>query len=252
MPGGAAMSNSSISVGDVVADREGTSPNGVVVNRPPVPVSEWDVWGKGSVASHNPEYPADDRTMIVVYFDELEAYPNYTGGRAIPISQLNRDDVNFYAFPETRLRQIGSLESLELRVGTPTAAPYHARNFAAEENREYIDAIADRGRPKSRPLVRECDGDFELLNGHKRVWASHVAGLETIAVECIYLDDFTAAKRWAQYHLADYSHDEREAALTRLRDRFNRTQVEQIVQPHLPDVAQSATQSPRTDGGRDE
>lgn len=245
------MTDVTISVGDVVEDREETSPDGVVLNRPPIPTSDWHVQDKGPVSLHNPEYPDDDRTIIVVYFDELESnYPNYTGGRPIPISQLNRDDVEYYAFPETRLRPVDFLDPIELQLEEISPAPYHARNFSAATNRDYIDAIAERGRPKPLPLVRDCDHGFELLNGHKRIWASYVAGLETIPVECIYLEDFSAAKRWAKHHLEGYGPDERAAALDRLHDRFNETQVEQITQPHLPDDTQPSPQLARTDGGR--
>jgi len=244
------MPEHTVSVGDVVEDREGTSPDGVVVNRVPKPVSEWYVRGQGPVSEHNPAYPADDRTIIVVYFDRLGSqYPNYTGGRAIPVGKLNSDGVKFYAFPETRLRRINSLKPIEVEIAALRPAPYHARNFSAAANRQYIDAIADRGRPKAPPLVRDCPDGFELLNGHKRVWASYVAGLESLSVECIYLDDLAAAKRWARYHLEAYTAEERAVALDRLRGRFDDTQLERIVPSQLAPLA--ASQQPvRTDGGR--
>ena len=240
-----------ISVGDIVQDREGTSPDGVVVNRPPVPTSEWHVQDIGPVALHNPDYPDDDRTIIVVYFDQLDEHlPNYTGGRPLPLSYLNSAGIDYYAFPKTRLRTVSSLEPMTLALEEIDPAPYHARNFSAAANADYIDAIADRGRPKPIPLVRDCGEQFEILNGHKRLWASYIAGLEEIPVDCIYLDDHSAAEYWARHHLEDYGPEERSVAIDRLQERLPATRVDQIVESHLS-VQTDDSVTIATDGGHD-
>lgn len=242
----------SISTGDIVEDLEGTSPNGIVVNRPPVPIKDWQVFGKGPVSAHNPEYPEDDRVIIVLYEDALqEHYPEYTGGRPIPMKQLTADGAKPYAFPATRLEMIGERGPIELSLDAINPAPFHARNFEAEANRDYIDAIAVRGRPKPIPLVRDSGERYEILNGHKRVWASYVAGLEEIPVHVSYLDDFAAAQYWAERHLDDYDPDEQQVALDRLRDRFG-DRAHAIEREYLPTGTEAVSRQARADGGHDE
>ncbi len=110
--------------------------------------------------------------------------------------QINRDGLRHYSFPKSRLRRIDQLEPIQLTLDAIDPNPYHSRNFTVAENRDYIAAIRDRGRPDPPPIVRDCGDRFELLNGHKRVWASYVAGLESIPCDVHYERELYAARTW--------------------------------------------------------
>jgi len=210
--------------GDVVLDREGNDPDeAVVVNTPATPAEEWEVrYDERTVADDNPDYPADDPVVIVVYRDTLvEDQPHYCGVKPIPISTLNEDGVQWYAFPESRLEYVGRMtQTREIPLDQLDPSPYHSRNFSVDENRDYIDRIADRGYPKPEPLVRVLDDGFEIVNGHKRTWASHVAGLETIPCRTVRLDDEDAARAWANRHLDGYDGEQLDRAVEKLRTRW--------------------------------
>lgn len=247
------QSKTDVTVGAVVEDREGRSPTGVVVNYPPIPAEDWYVPGRGTLAEDNPDYPADDRATIVLFEDDLEEfYPEWTGWEGIPMAQLNADDAPYYTFPESRLRPVDELDQPEISLEAINPAPFHARNFDVDANREFVTEIGNRGHPDPIPVVRPLGDGYEILNGHKRIWASHVAGLEEIPVAILPLDETRAAKYWAQRHLPAYGPDEQRVALERLRDRLDPTIVDEIEREHCspdegpqPDVVQ-------TDGGRDE
>lgn len=234
-------------IGDVVVDDDNDSgERAVVVKIPGAIADDWHVPG-GTVADTNPAYPADDRVIVVAFRDELEReYPRYTGGSALALQQLGRSGVDYYSFPESRLRRVDHLEPREIELDVIDPCPYHARNFDAAANRDYIDAIRERGRPESPPLVRDCGDRFEILNGHKRIWASYVAGLESVPCEVHYERDLYAARTWARYHLKAYSREERQVALRRIESRLDPQQAEYIEATFLPDDATepAATDSP--------
>ncbi|WP_395166329.1 ParB/RepB/Spo0J family partition protein [Natrinema pallidum] len=247
------QSNTEVTVGRIVEDRDGVSPRGVVVNYPPILASDWHVQGRGTLAEDNPDYPADDRTAVVVFETDFEEhYPEYSGYEGIPMAQLNADGVPYYAFPESRLGCVDELEQPEIALEKIDPSPYHARNFDAGVNRQYIDAIAERGRPKPLPAVRPHHGGYQILNGHKRIWASHVAGLEAIPVAVLPLDDVRAAKYWAQRHLPGYDQRERAIALDRLHERLQSTIVDEIRREYCSSEQDHATATPKPDGGHDE
>jgi len=225
--------------GDIVVDRDADEPHeAVAVNTPATSADEWVVNGSHTVAEDNPDYAADDPVVIVVYRDTLAAArPAYLGIEPIPVAALNEEEIPWYAFPESRLEHVGRMTpTREIPLDDIDASPYHSRNFDVSENRQYIDAIAERGYPKPEPLVRVLDDGYELVNGHKRTWASHVAGLETIPCRTIRLDDEAAARVWADRHLSGYSNDELARAMDALRTRWGDATAE------IADVA-------RADGG---
>lgn len=204
--------------GDLVEDRDDPKPNpAVVVNTPRVSAEEWYVGGRGTVAMDNPDYPADAPVVVVVYQDDLrEVRPYYCGTSPLKLAALERE-TRIYAFPAPRLERVGSLGLPTVPLDRIQPSPYHARNFDVDANREFIAEIRERGHPEPVPFARALDGAVELVNGHKRVWASHVAGLEEIPVRSIYADREHAARMWAERHLDGYSGDEVETALDRLR-----------------------------------
>lgn len=210
--------------GDIVVDRDQADPDpAVVVNTPPVQVTEWYVRPLGcTVAEDNPTYPADDDVVAIVYKNELDEHrPYYSGHGHLDLGNLSRDGVSVYFYPESRLRPVGEIEPTPIPLDEIRASPYHARNFEAAANREYIVSIREQGNPKPTPLLRAVDDRFEVVNGHKRTWASHVAGLDEIQARVIHIDDWEAARRFVQHHLTGtYSHEEARVALCRLRERW--------------------------------
>lgn len=208
--------------GDIVVDREDDDPNeAVVVNAPDETAANWYVQGRGTLADDNPDYPADDPVVIVVFRDDLSEHrPTYAGYRPLPIASLN-GEVPWYAFPESRLERVDSLVTTEtLPVDQLHASPYHSRTFDEADNREFIATIAERGRPESPPLVRPVDDGYEIINGHKRTWASYVAGVSAIPCLVAELDDDVAAREWARQHLDAYDDEQTERAMNTLRTRF--------------------------------
>ena len=192
--------------GDVVVDRDGGESRAVVVSLPSKTIDEWNVprFGK-TVAEDNPTYPTDERVVCVVFQDTLAAtYPYYSGVKPLPLSALHDQNVKFYAFPESRLRAVDRLNSHCIDLADVRPSPYHARSFRAEDNRNFIRKIRRRGDLARWPLLRPVEDGFEILNGHKRIWAAHVAGLDQITGHCIYCSDEQAARTFVNAHLDSY------------------------------------------------
>jgi hypothetical protein len=85
-------------------------------------------------------------------------------------------------------------------------APYHARDISVEGNRQYVDQVRDRGFVGSYPVVRPIHCGWEIVEGHKRIWACRQAGLDTHPVEIVDVDEWTAARRFVADHLPDERH----------------------------------------------
>ena len=197
----------------------------VVVNVPPVTAEEWDVLDRGTtVAEDNPQYRSDAPIAIVVFMPELDSeFQYYSGVAPLTLTRLNGSGVNWYAFPQPRLRKVGSRGPVEVDINQIQPLRYHSRTFSVSHNRQFIEEIAARGQLSRAPLVwaNHTDNDsLTLLDGHKRVWASHVAGLEAIRVLGMYLDDETATRVWANRHLGGYNRAETNCAKERLKDEW--------------------------------
>lgn len=227
-----------LSLGSIVIDRDGeSSDEAIVVNLPPVDAADWDVPRRGSVAEDNPDYPADERIAIAVYRDRLdESYPHYAGIRPIPLAELNERGVPFYAFPRSRLNPVGRTEPPRLPITRLRPSPYHARSFTAGENEAFIERTRQRGEPHAPVLVRPIQTGtvkqyYEVLNGHKRVWASHAAGLERVPCCVAHVDDWQAAQTFAKKHLSDYDGPAFRRAVAALRERWGERANELITVP---------------------
>lgn len=102
------MSDYPFTVGEVVHDRNDDTPDdAIVVNIPPVPAREWDVFGEKTLAEDNPDYPVDATTIVIVYEETLdEQLPDWERDSPIPIDDLIEVNVNYYAFPAPRLESV--------------------------------------------------------------------------------------------------------------------------------------------------
>jgi len=99
-----------LAVLDLVRDREGDDPNdAVVVNCPPVPAEEWNIYGDRTVADDNPGYDPAAEVVVVAFRDELrEVRPSFTDTNdALRLAEA--DDVDTYAFPPGRLRRVATI-----------------------------------------------------------------------------------------------------------------------------------------------
>lgn len=212
-----------LSHGDVVVDRDGGESRAVVVSRPSKTADEWSIprFGK-TVAEDNPTYPADDRVVCVVFQDTLAAsYPYYSGVKPLALSVLHDSGVKFYAFPESRLRAVDCINSHCIDLADVRPSPYHARSFRAEDNRGFIQKIRRRGDLARWPLLRPVEHGFEILNGHKRIWAAHVAGLDRVTGHCIYCSDEQAARTFVNAHLDSYGPPGCRKAARTIMQRFS-------------------------------
>jgi len=77
-----------LDVGDHVEDRDGASATMLVVEVSPKTADEYTFDGKKTVADANPDYPADDKVVEVIFPDSAAL-------------ELNTD--NSYAYPRSRL-----------------------------------------------------------------------------------------------------------------------------------------------------
>jgi ParB family chromosome partitioning protein len=228
----------SVSLGDVVMDKEHSMSGPVVVSRIPVSAEEWTVPGRGTLAEDNPGYPADDYVINVVFQDTLsEFYPYYSGIKPLALTELNEKGVQFYAFPESRLRTVGRIKSHTIDITAIHPSPYHVRSFCAADNREFIASIRQRGdldknSPLLRPVGDESSEDapmFEILNGHKRVWAAHVAGLDDVTARCIYISDEQAARTFINAHFDGYDASARQTATRAMHQQLGKETAREIL-----------------------
>ncbi len=224
-----------LSFGDIVTDTEspdsgaeGEAHTAVVVNTPPVTAEEWDVFDRGmTVAEDNPQYSSDSPIAIVVFMTDINSeFQFYSGVAPLKITRVERSAVNYYAFPQPRLRKVGSRGPVKIDIHQIKPSPYHSRTFSVSQNEQFIEDIETRGEPRGPPLVwvdrngTGTHGGVTLLNGHRRVWASHVAGLEEIQVLGMYLDDETATRIWANRHIEGYDRVETHCAIRRLKSEW--------------------------------
>ena len=97
-----------LAIGDMVHDVEDDDPDdAVVVNTPPVEVSEWAVSNTDTVASMNPGYPEDSIVIVVIFLSTLthtDAYSDWDGEDPIGLPA----ECQTYAFPRGRLRRVGT------------------------------------------------------------------------------------------------------------------------------------------------
>jgi ParB family chromosome partitioning protein len=230
----------SVSLSDVVMDKETNTSGPVVVSRISAAAEDWNIPGRGTLAEDNPDYPADDRVIIVVFQDTLfESYPYYSGIKPLALSELNENGVKFYSFPESRLRAVGRITSHTIDLSAIRPSPYHARSFCAADNRDFIASIRQRGdldrnAPLLRPVGDEHGGPnsaptFEILNGHKRVWAAHVAGLDSITGRCIYVSDEQAARTFANAHLGGYDASARQKATRTMHQKLGKETAQEVL-----------------------
>ena len=106
-------SETRLSVGDSVVDSEDDDPDeAIVIERPSgQAISEWahdTESGTATVAATNPDYPADDQLIVVVFRSALnESVPDWQAADPDSLSANAADaGVTEYGFPERRLEPV--------------------------------------------------------------------------------------------------------------------------------------------------
>lgn len=247
------MTETTYEPGDVVIDRDDPTPNrAVVVNIPETEAHDWNVGPREcTVAEDNQDYPRDDPVVVVCFESELvQAFPWWTGWSELPFWKIKQTDAYYYSFPESRLEQVDSYGPLELPVDKLNPSPYSTREFDPTDHQELI-ADLRAGDTYGTALATVTTDGFELVNGHKRVWAAEQAGLDTYPVHIHYFEPVDATRYFLEAHFTaheddeqdqPYTHAEKEASVAKVRERwgqqaddfehvvsFERQELEEIV-----------------------
>lgn len=204
----------------------------VVINHPHVPINDWYGSDGTLVSRANPDYPESDETVITVYKSDMEEKYDtvYTGGIALQLRDVHRQDFKTYSFPASRLNSVAEPEPLTVPVEKIVPSPYHTRSFSIEEHGGLIDRIENLGHVFGKVIARPRQNSpfFELLNGHKRVWAATVAeDISTVDIHVHPATDLWAARLFVRYHLqhpdtdgSAYTGDLRERSIQRLEEEL--------------------------------
>lgn len=99
------------------------------------------------------------------------------------------------------LESSSTIDAIDLDAIHP--APYHVADFSREENVGYIADVRTTGFVGSYPVVRPIDDGYQIVEGHKRIWACRQAGLDEHPVEIVDVDDWQLACRFVDDHLPD-------------------------------------------------
>lgn len=127
-------------------------------------------------------------------------------------------------------------------LGNLRQAPWHTAEFDVADHQLYVDEVRREGWASSFPVVRQIQDerrspDFEIVEGHKRLWAAAQAGLDAHPVEIVELDDFEAAGRFVCDHFPARRHvDQDERHETWYDDEDVAASIEVLIERFGADV----------------
>lgn len=248
-------SESQLQRGTIVEDTDSdTDTEFIVVKTPNKSAAEWNVPSRGrTVAEDNPSYPPDVPVVAVIPVEvQRRERPFYTGFVPLSLSTLSDDGITVYTFPEPRIRVVRRRQPPQIPIENIRPSPYSVRQFNPDEERKFINDTRRQGVPIGFPKVRPinydrdeaadrideparpgdspdepprgsvvAETDFEIVDGHKRVWAARQAGLKMIPANVCVVDEKQAIDLWAKNHYADYTHDQQREVIDRLRSTFD-------------------------------
>ncbi len=149
-----------LSIGDMVHDVEDNDPDdAVVVNTPPVEVSEWGVSNTDTVASMNPGYPEDSTVIVVIFLSTLthtDAYSDWDGEDPIGLPA----ECQTYAFPRGRLRRVGTYPHPQSQQHPGTENQDRDQDQDQSDTDTDTDADSDTDTPdheKETPRQQQAD-----------------------------------------------------------------------------------------------
>ncbi|MFP4633011.1 MAG: hypothetical protein ACLFMT_06225 [Halobacteriales archaeon] len=134
-------------VGDRVIDVEAEDPGlAVVINKPNMTTSNWQVTDDETVADLNPRYSSHDAVVLVAFEDDLdEWWPEWREEDEDEIfDEMKQRSHKFYAFPETRLRVVDedfTLTSVEKIANALDDAGYE--DYEEHEDRVVVEKFGE-------------------------------------------------------------------------------------------------------------
>jgi hypothetical protein len=229
--------SASVTPGTIAVDGDDPDPDPtVVVNTPTATADEWNVPG-GTLADDNPSYDSDESVVVVVYLSDLERtpYAGYSGPWPMPLRPISQSNARHYSFPESRLNYRDQREPIEVPTSDLKPSPYHVERFGMDdpESVALVERIREQGFRAPVVTHHRESGEHVLLNGHRRVWAASVLGLDMLPVRPRYAQSSrTEAELWAKNHLPYYDDNQRATAFTRLRDRLGDEAAREVMERH--------------------
>jgi hypothetical protein len=224
----------------VVDERDPNDTPLIVVNEPPVEAQNWTDIDDQTLAETRPEYPPNDDVFIAVERETLhDNFPAYGGIEPIKISRLTGTETDWRAFPRSQLQYQHREREHPVPISDLLPSPYHAQDFSLVDDGRLVAAM-DRANTFFGSVDARIthDGRLRMVNGHKRVWAATVAGIETVPTIGHSCRPLEAAEMFARMHLKQpeddpdsYVGEAREEAIRCLQTRFG-TQCAEI--PYVP------------------
>ena len=105
----------------------------------------------------------------------------------------------------------------DVRLERIRPSPYATREFHREQNLGYIERTQNKGFVGSFPVVRRIplpskhytgtvSENFEIVEGHKRLWVCEQAGFDSHPVEVVELTDWDVVGRFVADHIPNVHH----------------------------------------------
>lgn len=154
--------------------------------------------------------------------------------------------------PES-VERLDPLSSItEVRTDAVEPSPYSVRRTDDPDHQQFVKLTRERGHLLTYPTVRSVaapDHAYEIVAGHRRFHAARKAGLETIAVKILDLDDWEAATWFVDEHIPVeggaeqdmYSQQDIKRAIARLREEWPDERLHELTPlvPYLQEVLAS-------------
>ncbi|WP_233738131.1 ParB/RepB/Spo0J family partition protein [Halocatena pleomorpha] len=151
--------------------------------------------------------------------------------------------------PET-VERLDSLPAItEVPTDSVSPSPYSVRRTDDPDHQQFVKITRERGHLLTYPTVRPVgasDHAYEIVAGHRRFHAARKAGLDTIAVRIMELDDWEAATRFVDEHIPVeggderdmYSQQEIDRAIARLREEWSDDRLQELtpLAPYLREM----------------
>ncbi|UPM44393.1 ParB/RepB/Spo0J family partition protein [Halocatena salina] len=132
----------------------------------------------------------------------------------------------------------------EVRTDTVAPSPYSVRRTDDTDHQQFVKLTRERGHLLTYPTVRPVDASdhaYEIVAGHRRFHAARKAGLETIGVRIVELDDWEAVTWFVDEHIPVeggdeqdmYSQQDIDRAISRLREEWPDDRLRELT-PLIP------------------
>lgn len=160
---------------------------------------------------------------------------NYSDEAFLIYDAEREDGEHVGAVTITEAKTVERLDPLpsiaEIRTDSIAPSPYSVRRTDDPDHQQFVKLTRERGHLLTYPTVRSVDAAdhaYEIVAGHRRFHAARKAGLETVAVRLMDLDDWEAVIWFVDEHIPVeggteqdmYSQREIDRAIERLREEW--------------------------------